>query len=100
MANQRRRDRQRRSARGQQAQAVQFTLPYDRRNGIVFAAAIALIVIGYICLAQPPVDGFLSLTLAPILLVIGYVFLIPMALLMKSDKELQEDRGQSTEDSN
>ena len=37
---------------------------------------------------QPPVDGFLSLTLAPILLVIGYVFLIPMALLMKSQKEL------------
>lgn len=99
MANQRRRDRQRRSGRGQQAPAIQFSLPYDRRNGIVFAAAMASIVIGYVCLAQPPVDGFLSLTLAPILLVIGYVFLIPAALLMKSQKELQEDRGQTTEDS-
>ena len=93
MANQRRRDRQRnRAGRGEQPK-VQFSLPYDRRNGIVFAAAIALIVIGYVCMAQPPVDGFLSLTLAPILLVIGYIFLIPMSLLMKSEKELQEDRG-------
>ena len=41
------------------------------------------------CMSQPPVDGFLSLTLAPILLVIGYVFLIPMALLMKSQTEIE-----------
>ena len=40
--------------------------------------------------SEPPVDGFLSLTLAPILLTIGYVILIPMALLMKSQKELDE----------
>ena len=66
----------------------------------MFAAAMATIVIGYICMAQPPVDGFLSLTLAPILLVIGYVFLIPAALLMKSQKELDEeaaDAAQETE---
>jgi uncharacterized membrane protein HdeD (DUF308 family) len=63
----------------------------------VFVAGIALILIGYICLAQPPVDGFLSLTLAPILLVIGYVILIPAALLMKTQKEL--DRGEDGEGS-
>ena len=93
MANQRRRDRQRNrnraSARGQ-ASEIQFSLPYDRRNGSVFIAAIATIIVGYICMSQPPVDGFLSLTLAPILLVIGYVFLIPMSLLMKSQKDLDE----------
>jgi hypothetical protein len=38
---------------------------------------------GYICLAQPPVEGFLSLTLAPILLVIGYVGIIPYAIMVK-----------------
>ena len=93
MANQRRRDRQRnrnRSGRGEQSQ-VQFSLPYDRRNAIMFIAAMVTIVVGYICMAQPPVDGFLSLTLAPILLVIGYVFLIPAALLMKSQKELDDE---------
>jgi hypothetical protein len=49
---------------------------------MMFAAAIGVIVIGYICLSRPPVDGFLSLTLAPILLVLGYCVLIPIALLM------------------
>ena len=88
MANQRRRDRQRRSRASEQSQ-IQFSLPYDRRNGIVFAAAILTIVVGYFCMSQPPVDGFLSLPLAPILLVIGYVFLIPMALLMKSQTEIE-----------
>ncbi len=62
---------------------------------MIFLAAIAVIVIGYICMAQPPVDGFLSLTLAPILLVIGYVFLIPAALLMKSQKELDASGASS-----
>ena len=61
---------------------------------------MVLIGIGYICMAQPPVDGFLSLTLAPILLVIGYVILIPMALLMRTQKEREsEDSGQTTADS-
>ena len=91
MANQRRRDRQRSRTRRGEETALQYTLPYDKRNGIVFVAAIALILIGYVCMAQPPVDGFLSLTLAPILLVIGYVFLMPAALLMKTQKEMEED---------
>lgn len=97
MANQRRRDRQRRTGRTQQPPAVQFSLPYDRRNAIVFLAGLALIVIGYICMAQPPVDGFLSLTLAPILLVIGYVILIPMALLMKSENDAGSDASPTSQ---
>ncbi len=92
MANQRRRDRARRTERSE-ATSLQYSLPYDRRNAIVFAAAVGTILIGYICMAQPPVDGFLSLTLAPILLVIGYVFLIPAALLMKSQIELEAAEG-------
>ena len=42
-----------------------------------------LILFGYLCLSQPPVDGFLSLTLALILLGTGYFILIPIALLLK-----------------
>jgi hypothetical protein len=94
MANQRRRDRARRTGRSETT-ALQYSLPYDRRNAIVFAAAIGAILVGYIAMAQPPVDGFLSLTLAPILLVIGYVFLIPAALLMKSQVELDKAAGRS-----
>ena len=97
MANQRRRDRQRKRARRGEPSTVQYSLPYDKRNGGVFLAAIVLIVIGYICMAQPPVDGFLSLTLAPIFLVIVYVILIPIALLMRTQEDIEsEDTGQTS----
>ena len=72
----------RRSGRRGLEQREPSTLPYTGRNGGVLAAGIAVILIGYLCLSRPPVDGFLSLTLAPILLVLGYCVLIPIALLM------------------
>jgi hypothetical protein len=40
-------------------------------------------VIGYLCLAQGPHDGFLSLTLAPLLLVIGYCVVIPWGIMAR-----------------
>lgn len=70
-------------------------LPYSGRNVRFFVLGIAVIALGYFFLSRPPVDGFMSLTLAPLLLVIGYCVLIPMALL-SSDKE---DDSQ-TEDAN
>jgi hypothetical protein len=56
-------------------------LPFSRQNAIPFLAGLAMILLGYLCLGQPPVDGFLSLTLAPILLVLGYCVAVPFALL-------------------
>ena len=63
-------------------------LPYTRQNAWFFAAGLGVILLGYFCLAQPPVDGALSLTVAPILLVLGYCVIIPIALLLgESDKK-------------
>ncbi|HCR18984.1 MAG TPA: hypothetical protein DIU35_16015 [Candidatus Latescibacteria bacterium] len=76
------RKRQARKTPASKKQAEGFSLPYTRRNLVFFGAGILTILIGYICLAQPPVDGFMSLTLAPILLVIGYCVLIPVGLLL------------------
>lgn len=57
-------------------------LPYSRRNVIFLAAGLLTIVIGYICMAQPPVNGFLTLSLSPVLVVLGYCVLIPIGLLL------------------
>jgi len=45
-----------------------------------FYVAVLCMVIGMICLRQPPVDGFLTLSIAPILLVLGYGILAPISL--------------------
>ena len=56
-----------------------------QQNLILLGVAAVVILIGYWTLAQEPVDGFASLTIAPILLVIGYCLIIPYAI-MKSHK--------------
>ena len=76
-----RRPRQRR-AHLQESRA----LPYTGRNVRFFALGLVAILLGYFCLSRPPVDGFLSLTLAPILLVLGYCILIPIGLLIGDKK--------------
>ncbi|MFQ5825106.1 MAG: hypothetical protein ACE5JB_13715 [bacterium] len=56
-------------------------LPFTKRNYQLFSVAIALLILGYIALAQGPADSFWSLTVAPVLLVIGYCVLIPWAII-------------------
>ena len=58
-------------------------LPFTRKNWILFSVGLAVITVGYILLRIPPVDGFLSLTLAPVLLVVGYCILVPAAILVR-----------------
>jgi uncharacterized membrane protein HdeD (DUF308 family) len=62
-------------------------LPFTRKNWTMAAAGLASILIGYVCLRIPPAEGFLSLTLAPVLLVAGYCVLIPLAILAKDQTE-------------
>lgn len=58
-------------------------LPFTRKNWTIFGLGLAVIAVGYVLLRIPPVDGFLSLTAAPILLVLGYCVLIPAAILVR-----------------
>jgi hypothetical protein len=55
------------------------------------AAGLGTIVVGYVLLRVPPVDGFISLTLAPVLLVAGYCVLIPAALLVREPEAQVKD---------
>ncbi|MCB2230510.1 DUF2723 domain-containing protein [bacterium] len=48
--------------------------------GRLFYVGLIVIVIGYVFLRTPPVDGPLSLTLAPLLLLAGYIVLAPLGL--------------------
>jgi hypothetical protein len=52
-------------------------LYWEKTNSIIFGVGILTIILGYIFLARE------SLTLAPILLVLGYAVLIPISLVYK-----------------
>ena len=66
--------------------------PFGTRNYIAFAIALVVITLGYITLNQG------SITLSPILLVLGYCVLIPVALIIKDPslkKEMSEEESQT-----
>jgi hypothetical protein len=65
------------------AESQALDWPFGRKNYILFGIALAIIAIGYVCLGygDDPNDP-ITLTLAPILLVLGYL-IIPFAIMAK-----------------
>ncbi len=66
-------------------------VPFTKLNYQLFGIGSFLILVGYWALAQAPVDGLLTLTFAPILLVVGYCVLIPLAII-SGNKNAEGDK--------
>lgn len=50
---------------------------FDRRNYVLLLLGLALVVVGYVAMrAENEVDGFVSLYLAPLLILGGYLEII------------------------
>tara|TARA_S200000501_G_scaffold118554_2_gene111344 strand:- start:11337 stop:11591 length:255 start_codon:yes stop_codon:yes gene_type:complete len=58
---------------------------FAKINYIIFGIGLIFIIAGYIVMAQGPenVDSFSSLYLAPIILFLGYIIIIPFSLIYK-----------------
>ena len=61
------------------------SLSFGPKNYIAFAFGVAIILIGFVFLAQGPANSFSSLTIGPVLLIVGYCVVIPIAILYKDD---------------
>ena len=59
----------------------------NKKNIILIAIGVLLLVIGFICLATGPADNPVSLTVAPLILVIAYVVIIPLGILFTGKKQ-------------
>jgi len=65
---------------------------FDSLNFKLLGLCVVLLAAGYICLGQGPVNNPLSLTVAPVILVAVYCFLIPFAIIAhKKDAKNKED---------
>ncbi len=58
-------------------------LPLGRENFMIIGAGVAVVILGYLAMLSGGVEGFLSLVLAPTLLVLGYCVIIPFGILFK-----------------
>ena len=57
---------------------------FEKTNYTLFVIGVLLIIIGYFVMANGTVNSFQSLTVAPILLFLGYIIFIPAALIYRS----------------
>ena len=60
---------------------------------ILFGIGLALIIIGYFVMAYGKVYSFQSLTIAPIMLFVGYIIFIPAALIYREKTSDTEELG-------
>lgn len=72
--------------------AETFHLSLTNRNYAIIGTGILLIIIGYFFMAENSVDGFLPTVIAPILLVLGYIVIVPFGILFK-DKSSKTDEA-------
>jgi hypothetical protein len=64
---------------------------FTRKHITLFCIGCLTLILGYILLAQGPVDNPLSLSVAPLLLIGGYCIIIPVAIILK-DKEQKKTK--------
>jgi hypothetical protein len=56
---------------------------FSKINYIIFGIGLVFIVLGYLIMATGSVNSTQSLTVAPIMLLVGYLILVPLALIYK-----------------
>jgi len=59
---------------------------FTRKNYFIFAIGVLLIALGYWVMASGETTSTQSLTVAPIMLFLGYIIVIPAALIYRDKK--------------
>ena len=62
---------------------LEFFWPYKRKNYLLFGVGVFVIIVGYLIMYLGEVNSFQSLVISPLLLLVGYLVIIPMAILFK-----------------
>ena len=62
---------------------LRFSWPYKRKNYVLFGVGVFVIIVGYLIMYSGEVDSFQSLVISPLLLLAGYLVIIPLALLSR-----------------
>jgi hypothetical protein len=66
----------------------EINFPLEKINFLILALGVIVIFVGYICMSENSVFGFVPSVVSPILLVLGYCVIIPYGILKKSKKEI------------
>ena len=66
-------------------------IPYGKRNYQLFFGGLAFIIIGYVLMWNSEVYSQQALTVSILFLAVGYLILIPLAVILKEKKSSQRE---------
>ena len=72
------------------------TWNFTAKNYWIFLTGLIFIIIGYVLMMNGEVYSFQSLTLAPILLFLGYIIIIPASLIFRNNGLRKYERDRSS----
>lgn len=75
--------------------SLTFKNYWDSKNYILLFVGLAILIIGNVLMAQGPWDNPVSLTIAPVVLLIGYLVIVPLSIMYSKKKDyFEEDNNQ------
>jgi membrane protein YdbS with pleckstrin-like domain len=72
---------------------VHFRDYWTTKNYVVLMIAIGFLILGFILMSFGPWDNQISLSVAPVVLLIGYVILIPLSIFVKIPKRFSKENN-------
>jgi ATP/ADP translocase len=68
---------------------------WNKENYVIFLIGIAILIVGNFLLSISPWDNPVSLTIAPLILLIGYIVIFPLSIFYKKKNSLKQSDDSS-----
>ncbi len=70
-----------------QKEKVHWSIPLSRKNFIIFAAGLFLLMVGFYIMTIPPWDSAYALVISPLILILAYFVIFPIGILKRNSKK-------------
>jgi hypothetical protein len=74
-----------------------FNMPFEQKNIIFILIGIGVVTLGYIIMGTSETMGFMALDVSPIVLLLGYLVVIPMGIMYGAHRKKVELKAEEAE---
>ncbi|MEI8135523.1 MAG: hypothetical protein WCH46_10710 [bacterium] len=67
-----------------------FNMPFESKNITFILIGIAIVTLGYVVMGMSETMGFMALNVSPIMLLLGYLVVIPMGIMYGAKRKKSE----------
>jgi hypothetical protein len=74
-----------------------FNMPFEQKNIVFILIGIGVVTLGYLIMGMSETMGFMALDVSPIVLLLGYLVVIPMGIMYGSRRKKVVEQAQIEE---